>query len=158
MRSLTLMLCALLVVLAAVAGGIATAQTRTPDVVVIVHPDAVGEIDAAQLRAIYTMRLRQWPDGQPLRVFALPDGHPTHARFAEQSLRILPHLLRRSWDRLVFSGTGQAPTEVASEAQMIERVAMTPGAIGYVTGGHPGLEAVRVIQPEAKQTAAGGAP
>lgn len=140
--------------------GIASARTAdaSGEVLLIVHPDVVGDIDASQLRTIYTMRLRQWPDGQGLRVFTLPDNHPAHVRFAEQSLRILPHLLRRSWDRLVFSGTGQAPSEVASEAEMIERVASTPGAIGYVTSGHAELEAVRVVRPAAADSAAGETP
>jgi hypothetical protein len=43
------------------------------------------------------------------------------------------YVLRRAWDRMVFTGTGFAPTIVRSEAEMIERVRSTPGAIGYVS-------------------------
>jgi hypothetical protein len=42
------------------------------------------------------------------------------------------YVLRRAWDRMVFTGTGFAPTVVQSEREMIERVRSTPGAIGYV--------------------------
>ena len=78
------------------------------------------------------MRLRNWPDQTPVRVFVLRDDNPTHSLFSKQILNIYPHQLRLAWDRLVFSGTGQAPTEVSSEAEMRERVAKTPGAIGYL--------------------------
>ena len=57
-------------------------------VVLIGHPDVSATLDAAQLRAVYTMRLKTWPSGQPIRVFTLPDGAALHIRFAEQRLRI----------------------------------------------------------------------
>lgn len=78
------------------------------------------------------MRLRTWPDGRPIRVFVLEDHDPTHNRFAKTILSIFPYQLRRLWDRLVYSGTGQAPNTVGSQEEMRTRVATTPGAIGYL--------------------------
>ena len=49
----------------------------------------------------------------------------------QQSL-IFPYQLRSAWDRLVFSGIGQAPIRVNSVEEMLDRVANTPGAIGYL--------------------------
>jgi hypothetical protein len=40
--------------------------------------------------------------------------------------------MRSAWDRLVYSGTGQAPLEVSSEEEMRAKIASTPGAIGYL--------------------------
>jgi hypothetical protein len=45
---------------------------------------------------------------------------------------MFPYQLRRVWDRQLFSGTGQAPSVVTSQDEMLRRVAATPGAIGYV--------------------------
>ena len=102
----------------------------------IVHPGVVlaGE-QRDSVRSLFTMRLRLWSDGAPVRVFVLPDEDPTHWRFSKQVLGVSPHQLRRAWDRAVFSGTGQAPTEVRDETEMLERVATTPGAVGYVADG-----------------------
>lgn len=83
------------------------------------------------LRAIFGMRLRTWPDGSPIRVYVLPDRHPLHTRFCKNVLEVFPHQLRVAWDRLIYSGTGQAPTEIESESEMRTRIASTPGAIGY---------------------------
>jgi hypothetical protein len=47
-------------------------------------------------------------------------------------LSIFPHQLRRAWDRGVYSGIGQAPTTLDSEAEMRAIVASTTGAIGYL--------------------------
>jgi hypothetical protein len=86
------------------------------------------------LRAAFTMRLREWPDGTPVRVFVLPDQNPLHEKFCREQLAVYPYALRRIWDRLVFTGTGFAPQTVRSEQEMLDRVAQTPGAIGYRSG------------------------
>ncbi len=90
-------------------------------------------MSADSVRALYTMRLRRWPDGMPARVFVLPDRSPVHRNFSKKILGVFPHQLRRSWDRMTFSGLGQAPTEVRDEAEMRKRVSETPGAVGYVS-------------------------
>ncbi|NRB56341.1 MAG: hypothetical protein HRU39_10240 [Salinicola sp.] len=84
------------------------------------------------LRAIFAMRQRTFPDGQAVHVFVLPDDNPIHEDFSKKVLGVYPHQLRLAWDRAVFSGTGQAPNEVSSEAEMIEDVASTPGSVGYI--------------------------
>ena len=103
---------------------------------VIVGPD-VSEESLSQngVRAVFFMRMTQWPgNGKPIKVFVLGDRDPLHAQFTKSVINVFPHQLRRSWDRMVFSGTGQAPIEVSSESEMYERVSSTPGAIGYVNG------------------------
>ena len=78
------------------------------------------------------MRLHAWPDGVPIKVFVLKDRDPIHIAFCKKVLNVFPHQLRWAWDRLVFSGTGQAPFQVDSEETMRAKVASTPGAIGYL--------------------------
>lgn len=100
---------------------------------VIVSPSlATVPLDRSLLRAVFTMRLREWPDGTPVRVFVLPDDDPLSDRFYRERLGMYSYVLRRAWDRMVFTGTGFAPTVVSSEKEMIQRVRSTPGAIGYV--------------------------
>lgn len=99
----------------------------------IANPDVPrATLDEQTLRAIFGMRLRRWPNGTPIRVFVLPDDNPVHADFAKKRLNTYPHQLRRAWDRLVYSGTGQAPVEVPTPEKMRESVEHTPGAIGYL--------------------------
>lgn len=99
----------------------------------VVNP-AVTETSLTQdkVRAIFNMRLLSWPDGTPVRVFVLKDRDPLHREFSKRVLQVFPHQLRRSWDRRVYSGVGQAPQQVDSVDEMRRRVAGTPGAIGYL--------------------------
>ncbi|GAB4255752.1 MAG: hypothetical protein Kow0065_04000 [Methylomicrobium sp.] len=85
------------------------------------------------LSAIFKMRLRQWNDGSPISVFVMKDNDSIHKLFCKQVLNVFPHQMRRSWNKLVFSGTGQAPITVNSQEEMIQKLESTPGAIGYLS-------------------------
>ena len=100
---------------------------------VIAHPSHADDgIARAQLRGVFGMRVRAWPDGTPVRVFVLADDSSVHTEFSKAILQMYPYQLRQNWDRLLYSGTGQPPIQVGSEEEMLRRVAETPGAIGYV--------------------------
>jgi hypothetical protein len=114
----------------------APAHVRADSAQIIVGPGLEGvALDRDLLRAIFTMRLRAWPNGPPVRVFVLPDSDPLSDRFYREQLGMYSYVLRAAWDRMVFTGTGLAPTIVHSEEEMRERVRLTPGAIGYVSKG-----------------------
>lgn len=107
-------------------------QNRTVEVVT--H-SAVSDthLSRSRLTSIFTVRVRSWSGDHPIKVFVLPDDNPHHIAFCRQVLRLAPYKLRRAWERMVFSGTGQAPVELADLEGMRERVANTPGAIGYLS-------------------------
>ena len=78
------------------------------------------------------MRVLEWPDGTPIRVFVLDDRNPVHRQFCKQYLEVFPHQLRYAWNRRVYSGMGQSPQQVDSVQEMHDQIADTPGAIGYL--------------------------
>lgn len=126
--SLCILLCLLI--------GAAPAAGAEDSVVVITSPDVrIQAPSRATLQAIYLMRLRQWPDGTPIQVFVLPESSEVHDHFAREKLGTYPYILRRAWDRLVFTGTGLAPVEVHSEDEMRQKVMAAKGAIGYLSAG-----------------------
>ncbi|MER2514006.1 MAG: hypothetical protein ABTQ25_16590 [Nitrosomonas ureae] len=84
------------------------------------------------LRSIFSMSLKTWPDGTKIRVFVLSDDDKLHKAVSKEKLNVFPYQLRSTWDRLVFSGTGQAPIRVNSIEEMRDKVINTPGAIGYL--------------------------
>ncbi|MCU7922036.1 MAG: substrate-binding domain-containing protein [Candidatus Thiodiazotropha sp. (ex Dulcina madagascariensis)] len=100
----------------------------------VINPDVSQEtVSRNTLRSIFSMRMTRWPDGTPIHVFVMGDKTNLHADFSKQILGVFPHQLRRAWNRQIYSGMGQAPTKVESEAEMREQVEKTPGAIGYLS-------------------------
>ena len=127
LRAAALRLTALLILFSC-----AQAHAQTAQIIVNPSVEAVP-LDRERLRAIFTMRVTAWPNGPPIRVFVLPDRDPVSDRFYREQLGMYSYVLRTVWDRMVFTGTGLAPTLVRSEEEMRARVRATPGAIGYVS-------------------------
>lgn len=113
---------------------------------VVGHAALAADLTRAQLRELFMMRRRQLPDRSPAWVFVLPDDHPVHERFVRAILGLYPRNLRQLWDRHLYSGTAQPPIEVQTETRMLQRIATTPGAIGYVGHftGYPGVQRIGV--------------
>ncbi|WP_299797666.1 hypothetical protein [uncultured Shewanella sp.] len=101
---------------------------------VIVNDSVVDfPLPPQELRLIFSMQKVYWPDGHRIRVFILSPSSELHKEFCFQKLDMMPYMLQRRWDRLVFSGTGERPVILNSESEMKEQVSRTPGAIGYVS-------------------------
>jgi len=84
------------------------------------------------LRAIFSLHTRYWSNGELIHVFVLPDDNPVHQQFVKHDLHMFPYQLRRSWDRVTYTGSGTAPTTVYSMQEMLEKVGATKNAIGYI--------------------------
>lgn len=126
----------LLLLLIVGAAGVVAAAAQPDDaktIVVITHPGvAVESLSEIKLRAIFGMRNRSWQDGEAIKVFVFQDADPVHITFTKSILKTFPFNLRRIWDRRVYSGTGQSPTVLKSQQQMLDTISTTENAIGYI--------------------------
>ncbi len=116
------------------------------DTLIVNERAGVEVLSRNEARLYLTMRVKQWPNGLPVRVFVLPDNDPLHLRVVKSVLGLFPYQLRRAWDRQLFSGTGQAPVTLETESEVIRRVAQTPGGIGYASSppSHPAVRPLEV--------------
>ena len=107
-----------------------------------------GKLGREQLRAIFALRTRQWPDGTPITLFVLPDQDPVHRVFATEVLNVFPYVLRETWDKKTFTGVARPPVSVSTQEELLERVAETRGGLGYVAGNprknHEGVKYVDI--------------
>ncbi|MDH5547486.1 MAG: hypothetical protein OEZ43_18045 [Gammaproteobacteria bacterium] len=92
----------------------------------------VVKLDRNFVRSIFLMRIREWSDGKPITVFVLEGKEAIHREFCSEVLEMFPYQLQQRWDRLVFSGTGQAPFFVKDEAELLKKIRNTSGSIGYI--------------------------
>lgn len=100
---------------------------------VIVNAETKDQIrDQKKLRSIFSMRTRYWSNGEKIHVFVLPDNNPLHKNFVKEKLQMFPHQLRRTWNRMTYTGTGQPPIIVDSVAEMLEKIKTTQYSIGYI--------------------------
>lgn len=96
-------------------------------------PYEVLALNRGETFNLFSMGKKVWSDtGRSVKVFVLPSRHPLHKQFAKQKIGSFPHVLNAIWDRHVYSGSGQRPTEVKDEREMQEAISTTQGAIGYL--------------------------
>lgn len=104
----------------------------------------VSTFSSEELQAVFSMQKRNWSGQRQIKVFILPESSQTHQDFVKHSLSMFSHQIRRIWDRMIYSGSGAPPVEISSEKEMINKIANTPDAIGYLSS-KPNNENIRVV-------------
>jgi ABC-type phosphate transport system substrate-binding protein len=119
--------CALLL---AIAG--CWSAVRAQDVVLVANKNVdVAKISAADLRAIFLGEKTRFGDGSRAVPVTLKGG-AIHEVFLKRHVGESPDDFRAQWRKAIFTGHGAMPKACESESALIEYVASTPGAVGYV--------------------------
>ena len=103
------------------------------DLAVIVHPESgVTTIARDELSKIFLKRLHTWSDGtRAVPVDQLPASSARQAfsrRIHDRSVINIEVY----WKRMIFSGRSVPPPELRNDAEVVDFVRKTPGAVGYV--------------------------
>jgi len=103
------------------------------DVVLVANKGVkISEITNADLRAIFLGTKTRFSDGSHAVPVTLKGG-PVHEVFLRNYVGEDPEEFRSQWRKVVFTGEGAMPKAFDSESSLIEYVADTPGAVGYVS-------------------------
>lgn len=126
--------------------GAANGQTSEKATVVIAHGEVSQQVlTQRQLQRIFMLKQRAWGDGQAISLIVFSSDSQQHSAFLRQHLKMFPYQLEREWNKLIYSGQSAPPVVATDPETMLELVASTPGAIGYLVGTTPSA-AVNVIE------------
>ncbi len=100
---------------------------------IIVHTNVpTEELENETIERIYLGKLTRWPDDVKIIPVMLKEGD-THETFIVEVLESTTSRFMTFWRQAVFTGRGIPPKSFSSEKELLEYVANTPGAIGYVS-------------------------
>ncbi len=102
------------------------------ETVVIVHPSNNNIINKEEVQRIFLGKKKSFDDGRSVTPLNLTDTVASRAEFENKVLDKTPAELRAYWSKLVFTGKGTPPAEMASTDELLARIATDPGAIGYI--------------------------
>ena len=105
----------------------------------------VDELSMNDVKQIFTGKKRSWENGDIIIPAVLTRGE-THENFLTKFTQKSRMQFRTYWKKLVFTGKAQALNEFGSESDLVEFVAGTKGAIGYIDSDspHKGVKVVKI--------------
>jgi len=95
------------------------------ELVVIANP-AVGPLTKEQVSDLFLGK------SQAFTPLDQPEAAPIYADFYKKATGRDVAQVKSTWSRVVFSGKGQAPKQLADSAAVKKAVAADPKAVGYV--------------------------
>lgn len=111
------------------------ASQALADVAVIVHPGNNNVINKDEVQRIFLGKKKNFDDGSSATPINLTDKDAARAEFENKVLDKTTAELRTYWSKLVFTGKGTPPVEMASTEELLARISTDPSAIGYIDAG-----------------------
>lgn len=101
------------------------------------------ELEKESIERIYLGKKTQWSNGSQIVPVILKSG-TTHSGFIKKFLGRDTSQFTTYWKQAVFTGRGMPPKSFETEAELIEYLDNTPGAIGYASFVPPSKSIVRL--------------
>lgn len=101
-------------------------------IVVIGNPAGADALSAKDVKNLFMGKKTKLASGEKVKIIELADGEAGRIAFHDLATGRSEAQLQSAWSRVVFTGKGDAPTQVANDAAVIEAVSAASNAIGYV--------------------------
>lgn len=101
-------------------------------VTVIVHPSNVNALNKKSIKKVFLGKSKKFPDGSQVIPVDLTKGE-ARTQFLSSVIGKSESQLKAYWSKLIFTGKGQAPKTVDTEAEVIKLVSQNPNLIGYIS-------------------------
>jgi ABC-type phosphate transport system substrate-binding protein len=99
------------------------------------------------VKNIFIGKMTSWSNNEKINFATLPNGDEIHRAFLKKFVKRTPMQYSRYWKKQIFTGKGKTPKSFETEKDLLEYVATTKGAIGYITTGQisDGINDVKVL-------------
>ncbi len=93
---------------------------------------ADSKITVSKAADIYLLKSKTWSDGKAVVPLTLKTDNEASNKFFD-AIGKSSMELKKAWMKLQLTGEGQAPEGLGSENEILNKVASTPGAIGFIS-------------------------
>lgn len=118
--------------LAAFAASISLAAGAEDVVAVVSSKSPIVALNSEQVADIFLGKTTRFPDGSAAIPIDQNEDSPDRDRFYAQYTGKSPAQVKAHWSKLIFTGRGQPPRQVANGAEAKRAVAQDPHAIAYI--------------------------
>jgi ABC-type phosphate transport system substrate-binding protein len=100
--------------------------------VVVSAKSDIASLTGEQVSAIYLGKTDKFPSGSTALPLDQASGSAVRGSFYDKVTGKSEAQVKAAWSRLVFSGKGTPPKEVANSAEVKKLVSTNPNTIGYI--------------------------
>lgn len=122
----------------------ASTSAALAELVVVVHPSNQDELNAKTIQRIFLGKEKTFGNGNAISPINLAPENALRAKFDQELVGRSSSQVSAYWSKLVFTGKGVPPKELASEAEVIAEVSNNTNAIAYINKASA-TDSVRVI-------------
>ena len=109
------------------------AGARADEVVAVVSAkSAINSLATHQVADIFLGKASRFPDGSIAVPIDQHEDSPAREKFYVQLTGKSPAQMKAHWSKIIFTGRGQPPRQVATNAEAKKAIAENPNAIGYI--------------------------
>jgi ABC-type phosphate transport system substrate-binding protein len=101
--------------------------------VIVNISNSSNALSTKEISDLFLKKKTKWSDGKQVLPVDLSASSQVRSGFSQQIHGKSTAAVRNYWQQAVFAGTATAPSEKASDAEVIEFVKKNEGAIGYVS-------------------------
>lgn len=102
------------------------------DIAVVVHPANTSVLDKAAIERIYMGKTNNFDNGRAALPINASKGTATREEFNKLVIGRTDAQVNAYWSKLLFTGKGTPPKELATDQEIIATVSANQDAIGYV--------------------------
>ena len=105
------------------------------EIVIIGNKDIPeSSVDKSWVKNAYLGNITKWKNNEPIILTIMKD-ESLHQDFLKAYIKRHPSQFTAFWKNIVFTGRGKMPRKMSSNEEMLNYVANTRGAIGYLSSG-----------------------
>ena len=102
------------------------------DVVVVVHKNNANSLAKSDISRIFLGKTKKYADGSKITPVYLAEGNATRTTFEKNALKKSSSQVKAFWSKQLFSGKGNPPKTLTSDADVLNLVGTDAGGIGYI--------------------------
>lgn len=114
---------------------LSVAEAAADVVVAVSAKNPVATLSKNQVVDIFLGKASRFPDGSQAVPIDQVEGSAARDEFYLKFAGKSPAQLKAHWSKIIFTGRGQPPKEVASSAEVKKLIVDNPNAIGYIEQG-----------------------
>jgi len=111
---------------------ILVANFANAEMVVVVNKANQNTLTQNDVSRIFLGKMKSFASGNSITPVNITNKEALRAEFNKKVLKKSSSQVKAYWSKLVFSGKGTPPAELASDAKIKEFIAANPDAIGYI--------------------------